>query len=253
MITELTIEQKHGSKGRAFSASLLAYASCPTLMPGGADNTTRPIWMVFASSEGAAAPFIANLRTGKKAIAGRHGGYSRGAQVYECLRTGGYVFASQRFPEGIVTTAYLHSLFVLDPGMVDPQAGISFAILLPGNPPAEEDGRYEDKKTKRDLAMVRALAPTFAAFVDRRSRAPLIPQLRFYELLLEACLENGLASFGSDSYFYSHRWGRKTNLETRGLQTVGIGCSLMMSATHDDFESVLSKTVTDYFKAGSTR
>lgn len=255
MICEVQIEQKQGSKGRSFGATLLACASSNLLNGGGGDNTTRPIWAMFATSEGSAAPFAANLRKGRKAIV-QGTSYRRGAQVYEFLKTAGYVFTTQRFAEGHIISVHLHSAFVLDPGMVDLRSPISFAILLPGEPIEVEESeeeekvnhRYAEAPTELDRLMVKRLAPTFAAFMDRRTRAPLIPDPRFYELLLHTCLDKGLAALPTEETYYHRRWGRMQSFVAQGLSDVGICAGLQVHASHIQFEEVLSSTVTEFFE-----
>ncbi len=249
MLGEIYIERAREGKGRTFSANLLAYVTADSLWSGGTTdvNAIRPVWMTFACSPGEARAFMANLQAGKKAIIGDQKNWSRKkAPCIELLRSADYVYQQQRFAEGTVVTVYLQSLFVLDPGMVDPQAGIRF-VILPPMAGDEVEECLEDKPSEADLRTIDRLAPIFASFVDRRSRAPLIPDPMFYRLLLLRCLENNLASFSRGDRYYRQRWGRFLNFEEHETSTVKLSQGLAMLASHESFEKLLAEVVVEFY------
>lgn len=198
MIRELMISPEDGQeKSRSFRAVILAEAFCDALVNPG--NTLRPAWMMLAASLAEAGPFTANLRAGRKAEVVTHGYSRRGADRYEFLRSIGYAFASQRVQDSTIITAYLPEFVALDPGMVDPAGAKFFLIaerawLTRGTPlgspgaMARSMGYEIADNPAEDLAL---LAPLFCAYLDRRTRAPLVPDPAFYFRVLLACLYEG--------------------------------------------------------------
>lgn len=210
------------------------------MMLGGSDNELRP--------------FVANLQTGRKAD---HPGGSKyqGTSRFEVLKSAGYQYAWQRTPLGSVVTIFLPDLFRLDPGMVDPK-GIQFCLLpsldwlMPADPKAEEF-LAKLKVPTGDPAVQHALtlAPLFVAFLDRRTRCPLIPDPRFYALLIVGALTHGLATWSVTDYYHSRNWGEHKNLSYKEHETTTVGYArgLAFKATHEEFEAFLAEQVKLFF------
>ena len=260
MLPDLHIEPVQGKKGRTFSASLLAYVTADALWEGGEKGDgVRPVFMMVAASEGQAGPFVANLRLGRKAIIGEQQSYSRSKKpTLECLKSAGYSFSSQRHPEGVVVTAYLPGLIHTDPGMVDP-TGIRFVCLPPASGIFEDALKLIDtsedserKPSQEDARTMLKAAKMFAVYLDRRTRAPLVPHPRFHVRLLKACLDEKLAFLSSSSPSYMRAsWGRSSSVgfEEHGTSDVGLSPGIVFQATHAAFESLLADVVSDHFKA----
>ncbi len=247
---DLVIATSDGEKGRSFRASLLAYAEADHLWAlGMADtDTRRPVFMMLACSDQEAAPFLANLRAGRQSeIVGGSKGYGRRnkGDQFELLRSGGYQYATQRHHEGVVITAFLPELFRLDPGMVSPD-GCRFVMLpsqewcLDPQPAAlAHVTRCLPPKFERSVALMAdvpalcRIAPLFAVYLDRRTRAPLIPDARFYAQVLVASVAAGLAqrSGGNDTY------------REDGVARVGLLPGLAFQAKHDELEAMLAEQV----------
>lgn len=259
MPIDITIETQQNAtkKGRTFKGQLIARVIGDGIWPGGETDTEveRPVFAVIVASVGEAGPLVANLRAGRRAILGEHRGYSRRkAPGIEFLKSAQYEWRTQRHPEGVIIQAFLRELVQLDGGLVDP-SGIRFVLLPPASAivkPAENATTWsqEDGPTDDDRALIDGLAPWFAAWVDRRTRAPLVPDRRFQALLLTRCLGAGLASFSHDGRAYRTSWGRTASLgyvET-DLDLVGLGPGLAMKATHEEFERVLGETVAEFYE-----
>jgi hypothetical protein len=213
-------------KTRRFQVSYLAHLCANAWWSSGQTvaDTTRPAWLLFAATERAARPFVANLQTGHKAALVPYRPDqaftpSPVAQV-ELLKSAGYRFLWQRLTGGAdgplaLVTAYLPELFVLDPGLIDP-AGISFLALTPTWWAAREAAVL-----RRDTATCAAISRhlrTLAAghqeawrtwdaatlldrvpqallcmsYVERRTTRPLIATPAFSLQLFLAGLEEGL-------------------------------------------------------------
>lgn len=279
----LRIEPQAGRKGRTFSANLLGFVTADQLWEGGRTSTDviRPVWLCFAASEGEVRPFTANLRLGRKALLtavaepSAWRGRSREGRQIELLRSGEYEFLTQRHPEGVIVTAYMPEVFLLDPGMVDP-AGVNFAILpslewrvqqdldvagavrhlrkigyLATKP--EKTSYYDPptNPTAEQAASLVPLAPLFAAYLDRRTRAPLIKDLRFHMQLLIAALRTPLASLSVDGASYSSRskeFGQHTRLGfwEDGTEALGLLPGMAMNASHLQVEQLLAEEVSVY-------
>lgn len=262
----LRIEPQKEGKGRTFTAVMLACVTADRLWEGGLTGAgIRPAFLMYAASDGEARSFTANVRLGRKALVSESS-YGRRKDPYlELLRSADYVFSTQRFPEGSVVTAFLPELFQLDPGMVDPK-GASFVIL-----PSQEWvsrqkvdtrplvdhmmrlGRIDttqphpsgDWPTLEQVEHLATIAPLFAAYLDRRTRAPLLQDSRFHLQVLVAFLKEGQASTSSDSSHYRKAFGRTRTLgfQEEGLEDVGLIPGIAFRASHDEIERVLAEEV----------
>lgn len=269
---DLVIHQESGKKTRSFSATCVAVVTADRLFDESGGKTIRPVWAMFAGTEQMLRPFMANLRLGRKAEP--HGNNRGGDSVrLEFLKGVGYQVAWQREEEGTLATIYHPDLFRLDPGMVDP-TGINFVILTPADWAAQQDvdtkevvDFVEGFRFPLDRTVLEALVPTaylFAAYLDRRTRCPLIADGRFYLQLLCGALDKGLASFPSNNIRYSygnrHDWGHGRhgfNVVVGGIESrhngpeiadLNLLHAISFGATHEDFEEFLAQQVTTFFE-----
>lgn len=281
MIAEARIEPKVSGKGRTFRATLLASVTADALWAAGATDTDwqRPVFAVFAGSEGELRPFAANLLLGRRVLTDKQTYRRKGL---EFLKSARYRQAWQREAEGSIVTVFLPELFLLDPGMVDPVE--AKFVLLPSARWAEEqklktaeivryargfplikrlntplvnrweiprDGFVEPFSAERLASMV-PTAYLFAAYLDRRTRAPIPADGRFYLQLMLACLEAGLASWASSfsSYSYSNDrkfgvWGK--DFEEDGCADAGLLPGVAFKATHEALEALLAEEIATFF------
>lgn len=272
---ELVIQPGEGSKkGRSFQAVCVAVMTANALFPEANGKTIRPVWAMFAGSESELRPFMANLRLGRKAEPSIASYRKQGdGERVEFLKTVGFTIGWQRETEGTLATIFHPGLFRLDPGMVDP-AGISFVMLVPNE---WADAQKLDPEAA--VAYVKtlgfpvtdevltALVPTaylFAAYLDRRTRCPLVPDGRFYLQLLCASLTAGIASFpGTDvKHSYGHRdeWGHNKRHGFNfsfggysnyrgdpGYEALNIRHAISCMVNHEDFEAFLAEQVTEFY------
>jgi|SRR6478609_1349595 len=263
---DYTIEPKEGKKGRSFSGYCIAAVVANGLWEsGGGGNEIRPVWAMFCGTESELRPFVTNLRLGRKAEPAK-GGYRRSnaGERLEFLKSDNFYTAWQREPEGSIATLYHPELFRLDPGMVDPTA-IRFMMLVPRDwaQAQQIDDRPMLQHAKRfkhplDEAALKLYAPSaylFAAYLDRRTRCPLLADNRFYMQLLLAALESGLASRiieGNLRYHPSYRedWGHNPKHACRadGLEDAGIALGISFSSAHEPFEKFLAEQVELFFE-----
>ena len=261
---QLTIESQ-SKKGRAFSATLLAYVEADDLWSGGrtSNDTTRPVWMMVAGPETGLRPFTANILLGRKAEYKE--GYGR-KKKFELLKSSGHHQFMQRTSAGIVSTFYLPELFRIDPGMVDPE-GIKFVVLPTrdwiDSQHFESDRilthmvdvfkrMYPDREfdeVAQNATKNAALATLFCTYLDRRTRCPLIPDVRFFtQVFTMACAEHlALSSVFRDQQQYSY--GRNAfGFEEHGIESIGLSPGVACSTTHEVLEMFLAKQVDIYFK-----
>ncbi len=272
---QLTIVAGEQGKGRAFTAALLGYATADRLWPGGGTgNSVRPIYMTLGCSEAEAAPFLANLRTGRKATLNDN---TKSPTVFELLKSAGYAFSTQRYREGVCITAYLPELLRIDLGMVDPE-GVCFAILPSVEWVSREvlaldlDGivaharrlglAFEKEKEPNSwegvaggpsfgtLIGLAPLAVLFCAYLDRRVRAPLVPDPRFYVQVFIAALNAGLATLSHDGRS-NREWGitAKLGFKESELSTIGFSPGVAMLADHEQVEALLAGEVAKFYAA----
>lgn len=261
----LVITTSDTKKGRSFSALQIACVEADSLWEGGrtSTDTVRPVWMMLAGSEIELRSFVANLRGGRKAEVG-NGYRSRGKEKVEFLKSVGYQFTWQRMPEGSVVTVFLPDLFRLDPGMVDPK-GIQFVVLPTKEyistqtidiATAETHSRGLFKlPADIDFTQVVPTAALFCAYLDRRTRCPLLVDSRFYTQLYLACLEKGLASWSHESYSYCREFGQNSRVPFLETDTdkVGLLPGVAFQANHEDFEKVLAEEVKRFFDVTGSR
>ena len=257
----LVIRTSDSQKGRAFRAIELACVESDSLWEGGrtSTNNVRPIWIMLAGSDNELRPFVANLRMGKKAEVPN--GYSRrNKDCIELLKSAGYNYTWQRMSEGSVVTAFLPDLFRLDPGMVDPK-GIKF-VLLPSRDYIEKQAVETDQAIKHvakvfkvpdnlDLSGMVTVSALFAAYLDRRTRCPLVADTRFYLQLYLACLDKGLASWSHSSYSHYREFGQSSYIQFNetDTETVGLLPGVAFQAQHEEFEELMAEQVKVYFEA----
>ncbi len=241
---ELTIEPKTEGKGRSFSATLVACVEARDVVPRGND-TIRPVFMALAGTDQELRPFVANLRTGKKAEVST--GYRRGDK-YEILKSAGYQCTWQRTPKGTVVTLFAPDLFCLDPGMVDPK-GVTFC-MLPSRAWLKPLDVPVPKCVPADRADdVRSLAALFVAYLDRRTRCPLVPDPRFYVNVLAGALDEGLATFSrTDAHRYQHAWGESSGrYDEEGTEHLGMAPGIFFCTSHETLETFLAAKVREHF------
>lgn len=269
----IEVENKNTGKGRVFQGSLVGYITCGQLWPQSSDNV-RPVMLTVACSEAQSRPFVANLLTGRKATTPKSGS-SKPSITVECLKSAGYLFSAQRFDGIVVTTAYLPQFFTMDPGMVDP-SGIEF-ILAPPTTWCEEHlttlpdagaladhvvkTRKANKKlpaksavSRETIASLAPLASLTMAYLDRRTRAPLLQDPRFHLQLLVAMVDTSMALFPADSpRGNSHRdseWGTATGgwFYVHNAENLKVGPCLVVKTGHARFQELLGEEVRRYYQ-----
>jgi hypothetical protein len=258
--------QTEGKKGRTFRATLLASVEADLLWPGGqtVSDNSRPAWAIFGGSDQELRAFMANLSLGRKAYAPKANDYSRRkADCLEILKSSGYQVVWQREEEGSLATIFLPELFQIDPGMVDP-SGARF-ILLPTKTWAAEQNldvpslvahaklcNYVEF-TPEQLSAWAPMSYLFAAYLDRRTRCPLVADGRFYFQLMLSCLEHGLASFATppDLYRQANSLGfgqyPRSRYHESGTTTVGLLPGLAFNANHEILDTLLAREVALFF------
>jgi hypothetical protein len=264
---DLVIEPKTGKKGRSFRAVLMASIEADLLWLGGMTDTDalRPVWAMFGGSDQELRSFITNLTLGRKAIfKTKNTNYRRTKdEKLEILKSSGYRVFWQREAEGSIATIFLPELFQLDPGMVDP-GGVKF-VLAPSQEwfekqridttPLIHHARkcgYHDL-TPEQLEDLATLSYLFAAYLDRRTRCPLVADGRFYIQVMLACLKQKLASFSviADRHYYGEEtpFGQHPSNMYYEVGTKGVGLQpgLAFRADHTTLETLLSQEVSTYF------
>lgn len=239
-MTRLTIVSET-AKGRAFNAELIAELECDSLAPyPSKDRIDRPVFAVFAGTDAEMRPFVANLRCGKMAEDALSSSSFR--KRVEFLRSASWRWALQRCADGTAVTVWLPELFTPDLGMVHDKR-IEFVLLQPKSAipqlSEQDSARVEEHlkrlKTKPFLA---SHAQMFAAFLEGRTRCPIIRTLEFQSQLLAALKNEDLARTIEPGERF---------LKGFGLEELGYAEPIMFSAPHDWFEKVVATEVAKYF------
>jgi hypothetical protein len=234
LMQEYTVCSDPTKKGRSFTARCVALVVADHMWASGNSDNVRPIWAQFVGSDAEMRPFATNMVLGRKLE--KSGGSRRASASdrIEFLKSAGYQLAWQREPEGTILTAFLPDLFRLDPGMVDP-AGAAFVMLTPR--------WWLEAQT---LPADAACASLFAAMLDRRTRCPLPADVTFYQQMMAAAIEQGLARpviNGSVTY--------ARNFAAEGLEAAGFDMNgaIAFSARHETLETFLAEQCTEFFAA----
>ncbi|MCB1034169.1 MAG: hypothetical protein KDD47_10090 [Acidobacteria bacterium] len=177
VITEKPRKGKE-TKTRSFSQDLVGYLACEALFEGGAE-TWAPLWLSYVGSPQEAKAFTANLRSGARAVV--H------SATLQLPRSAGYRFLTRPLPgRAVATVAYLPAFLDLDPATPFCD-DVSFLFVVPR---WWIDAREEElSATFGDEAREAACASLFAAYVDRRSPFPVLPDPRFHLRLYRAAQE----------------------------------------------------------------
>jgi hypothetical protein len=262
---DIVIAPQTEGKGRSFAAVCVGTIEADSLWDGGqtATENMRPVWALFAGSDAELRPFMANLRTGRKAqfIKGT-GYYGKKQERLETLRSAGYQIAWQREAEGSLATMYLPEIFQIDPGMVDtrevrfivlPSVDWAPAQIIDPGPIVQHARKLGGPLGSEEIAALVPLAFLFCAYLDRRTRRPIYSDGRFHMQLLLACLTQGLASWPTDD---SYRWrpdrekfGRHSHFQFRQTTTEAarVGEGLAFHATHEQVDTILAEQVQQFF------
>lgn len=230
LMQDYIIQPETGKKGRSFSAKCTALVVADTLWSSGSGDTIRPIWAQFVGTDSELRPFATNLKLGRKAEPSNGHKHSN-AERLEFIKSAQYQVAWQREAEGSIVTLFHPDLFRLDPGMVDPE-GAKFVMLVPY--------WWNDAQT---LDVEDARASLFAAYLDRRTRCPLVADVAFYRRLLAAALDEGFAHSPGDRKI---EYARGT-FQASGLDDAGLDSAISFSAPHDRLEEFLAEQVSEHF------
>jgi hypothetical protein len=256
---EVTVEQDDDKKkGHAFTFELAAYIEAKTILGRGASETIRPVFMVAAMSEAKASAVRANLIMGRRF--GVLNNHNKWGTRFEMMRSQPYVWEAQRAEGGYLLTAYVAQPFLPDPGFVDhdrltfvmlPQLswvarmaeklgpiamGKACAYVSKVLPPKR---RYDDVDVEPESVV--AMAPLFAAYLDRRTRVPLVPDLRFQLQMLVHMLRIRAAVRPDDT--------SRSELRSQGLEPLGFGEPVMVDTTHKVFEEFAAEESARFLKA----
>jgi hypothetical protein len=126
------------------------------------------------------------------------------------------------------------------------------------NAPPQESWRREGweepfpaERIAERIAEMVATAYLFAAYLDRRTRAPIPPDGRFYLQLLFACLDAQMASWSHDGYSYhDHGFGKGAGFGfvEKGIDAAGLLPGVAFMASHEAIEALLAKEIALFFK-----
>lgn len=270
----LSIAPAKEGKGRTFTVALLGYICANSLWElGGAGNAERPVWIAFGGSESEVRAVWANLMTGRRADGRSHQHNFKPDKHFEFLKSAGYVFASQKMQGAqtteVICTAYLPSLFLIDPGLVDPKA-ISFIAMLGERfvdvPESQIQACVqhirslkilpESEKLHEKLVWAAKMAPLVRAYLDRRTRGPIIEDPRFHMQLLVALLRVGLAApeSGATKDIFGNTLqstDRQSfhSMDGFGWERLGYLNPIAVHCDHDAFEALLAAESKTFFES----
>lgn len=260
---DLRIEPK-GERGRVFTGHCAAFLTANHLFAEGAVGVCiRPAWAVFVGSDQEIRPFVTNLRLGRRA---QRGFKDTPEERIEFLRSERFALDYQREREGTIATLYHPEIFRLDPGMIDP-VSVGFVAIVPEDWAAAQhvDPTEPLKHVARcmhpskhwpdfdELARMVPSACLFAAYLDNRTRCPIIPDPRFHLQILIAALDAKFASMPlewSKYYAYDREgWANNASFAHKGIGDVGVRHAIAAHGKQADVEAFLAEQTAIYFRA----
>ena len=243
----LTIKQKsEEDKGRSFSADLIAYVEADNLWSSTQTDKHRPVFAIFGASEMEMKAFMANLFTGRQAEKSDGGSWK-----LELLKTAGYLHFTQRCTNGgVLVTVFMPKLFLLDPGMVDPD-WITFLCF-----PTKEWCRQQTfdlnaarkklkmlfgttiQSTDTELHLLLCKGALLLAYLDRRVRYPLI-----FDPVFGLYLMNNIYPYVNNFDSYQNSYS------SMGMKEVGFESGFSLRIGQESFGTMLSTAVQQWYKA----
>lgn len=244
MSETLTIAPKPGGtgKGRSFKVSLLGFITADGYHTAGSGRAYRPAYLSIAESDAQVRAFVANLRTGREAEV-RDAAGNLLPKMLETPRGLGlrWHFKKMDRPAGVtVATGYLPDLCDLDPGILQEDIRLLFA------PPRwwveRELAAPSIQALPEAIRREAVIGQLFAAFLDKRSPLPIVPDPLFHRRLYVAA--QGLTWFmhPDGSKDWSPRMFRFPGTAADGLELVAA-----VKVSHEQFENVLRHETSRYF------
>jgi hypothetical protein len=261
----LVIDSDSSEKGRSFSAHLMASVEAPFDLGQGPEK--RPVWAMVGGTDAAVRAVVWNLRSGKRAMPADARG--KASEAYLFPKSVAFHVAWQKAPQGTLATLFLPDLFRLDIGMVDPEGVCFYALPLASQleamPEAERERaadhvlrcrpdlmRYEGCTDREWLVKTAPLAMAFLAYLDRRTRLPLLPDSRFALQLLTAFCRDRLAGVATVGGYGGSppdclQAYRHDSIRQIGTGEIGLARGLYCSATHEKVAAVVAAESALYF------
>lgn len=224
------------SKSREFSVTALASVEADCLWELGNGKARRPVWIAYAATRAVALAFSANFRGGARATPAGTAG--RVEDCFEVPRSSGHRWMTHDADGVTVTTAYLPALFDLEPllGADD----VRFIFMPPRWWVASQAEKL--RASFGEGAEDAARAALFAAYLDRRTRLPILQDLAFQLRLFEAAKKEGWLHRPGVS-----RWDRSV-LYQEGVEALGLDVPLACRVAHKELEAFLAREVRRYYE-----
>ena len=237
------------SKVRFVEATLVAWVEADKLWTYGEADNKRPVWALFFVRSGEAGAFVSALQAGRKVETPER----RRPETWEFLRSAGYEYVQQRYPEGVTVNAFLPELFTLTPGLLD--AKLVRFVILP--PTAWLDEAANQEELEAQIAHVRRavnlhsrddidikyacrLAGLFLHRLNARTRAPLISDPQFAAQILIAALNQDIATMAGRE---GRRWDGQHEYKENYIDDAKLSPGVSVNTTHEEIEKFLAEQV----------
>lgn len=243
----VTIETGSESKGRSFEFELLGYAVCDRLQPM-SNNNQRPFFAVLAMSDAVVGPVRANILTGRPFGAQDRYIRKRKGEWFEFLKSQRWAWEPQKVAEGTLVTIYRPDLMTPDPGFVDPDM-ITFGVLVDhawvaaseSHNPLTPEQRAHLAELRDWLCGLPAIepdeflkhVPLICAYLDRRTRVPLVQDRVFQVMLCGQLVKYKLLKLLTGS--------------RNALDDIGIAAGYSMMCKQSDFETLAASVLKSYY------
>ena len=229
-------------KGRTFKVSLLGFLTADGYHDKGSSRAYRPVYLSVAESDAQVRAFVANLRTGREAEV-RDAAGNLLPKMLEIPRGIGlrWHFKKMEKPAGVtVATGYLPDLCDLDPGIL--QEDIRFLFAPPRWWVERELQAPSIQALPEAIRREAVIGQLFAAFLDKRSPLPIVPDPLFHRRLYVAA--RGLTWFAEPdgTKDWAPRMFRFPGTGSDGLELVA-----GVKVSHEQFENVLRDETARYF------
>ena len=206
-------------KTRIFRQRLLGYIRADSLWNAPATDTA-PVWMAYAGSPQEARAFTANLQGGARA--------ELGSTRIKLPKKASYRWATTRLDaDTVATVVYLPQLLDLEPASAFTDR-VRFVFAVPRWWTAEQ-GESEHE----------ACAALFAAYADRRTPYPILPDRSFLRRLYDAATD--------EPWFRAYDDGG-TLSGAIDSEALGLAALASIDTDHDTFADFLAAQTAAYFE-----
>lgn len=236
-----------GRKGRSFEGRMLGYVECNSFLRKSLHGVITPLWAVIATTQDMARMLAYNLRGGYDAHMGDKPLCFPEKERYEMAFQ--QVGQPGEDEASTLINIYQPTAFETDPGAVTSDSCDFCCLIGKAQASAAAWDREAIRKHLKGFNMelddvMLDLLPWFAMSLERRSRFPMINDLKFYaQMMYAVSIHNGMG-------LTDRNLTTEITCKASGLERLGMLPALFMSMSHEELGEICSGQVSLFVKKG---